>query len=142
MHEVVMKRHPRRAVWLCRLGEYAVPMGALGVAVVDALTGQWAPVPPWLLVGLIALVYQRRLEHAWLWGWRSGHDEGVRRMMPYVRLEDENLRELHDVLAGEAPTWRQRQDELAQMDAKATMRATLEQLEKQWADSEGCGPQA
>lgn len=38
MHEVVMKRHPRRAVWLGRLGAYAVPLAALVVAVIDALT--------------------------------------------------------------------------------------------------------
>lgn len=38
-------------------------------------------------------------------------------------------------LTAKGPTWRQRQDYLARVDHEATMRASMEQLERMWAQA-------
>lgn len=133
---VVMKRHPRRAMWLGRLGDYGPPLMCLGLAVISGLQGSWTEVPPWLLAGIFALIYQRRLARVWAWGWREGHEEALRRVLPHVRLDRDKLGDLHDALMVEGPTWQQRQDELAQIDHKATMKASMEQLERMWGEKD------
>lgn len=134
---MVKRRHPRLAVWQGRLGEYGVPLGALVVAVINALMGDWEVVPSWLLLGVIALVYQHRLENAWRWGWRNGQEETLRRLMPHVHLDPSNVSELHDAFMAEGPTWRQYQDELSQIDVKATMKASMEQLQETMSPRSG-----
>lgn len=130
MPEPVLKPHPRRAVWVGRLSEYAVALAAFVVAAINALTGSWEVVPPWLAAGLVAVFYQHRVGTAWSWGWRDGHDEALRRLLPHVQLDHENVGELQDAFSAEAPTWRQRQDELSQIDVRATIKASMEQLEQ------------
>lgn len=132
----VRRRHPRLAVWQGRLGEYGVPVACLVVTVISALVGDWAVIPGWILAALIALSYQRRLENAWRWGWRNGQEETLRRLMPHVQLDPSNVSELHDAFMAEGPTWRQHQDELSQIDAMATMKASMEQLQEMWADTD------
>lgn len=140
MPEPVLKRHRGRAVWLGRLSEYVVPLAAFVFAALDALRGNWDVVLPWLAMGIVALFYQHRVGTAWSWGWREGHDEALCRVMPYVQLNRENVSELQDAFAAEAPTWRQRQDELSQIDVKATMKATMEQLEQMLGPTDEPGP--
>lgn len=131
-----MKRHPRRAIWLGRLSEYGVLLVCLSLAVISGLNGSWEAVPPWLLAGALALIYRHWAAQAWAWGWREGQQESLRRLLPHVQLDHSNLEELHSAFTAEGPTWRQRQDYLMQIDPKATVKASTEQLERQWAAME------
>lgn len=131
---VVMKRHPRRAIWRGRAAEYGVPLTGFAVALFNAITGSWDVVPPWLLIGVLAWMYQRRLEGAWSWAWRESREDTLRRVMPHVQLEGSNLEGLHEAFMATGPTWRQRQDEMSQIDYPATMKASMEQLERMWAE--------
>lgn len=140
MSEPIKKRHPRLAVWRGRAAEYGVAVLGFAVAVFNALTGSWDVVPPWLLVGAIALVFQRRLEHTWSWAWRESHEDTLRRVMPHVQLDRSNLVGLHEAFMATGPTWRQRQDEMSQIDYPATMKASMEQLERTWAEMDEQGP--
>lgn len=140
MTEPVRRRHPRLAVWQGRLGEYSPPLVCLAVAVVSGFVGNWNAIPGWILAGSIALIYQRRLGNAWSWGWRSGQEETLGKVMPHVVIDGSNISELRDAVVSKGPTWRQYQDELSQIDVKATMKARMEQLEQMLADMEEDGP--
>lgn len=136
MSEPIRKRHPRLAVWWGRMVEYGIPVTGFVVALFSAITGSWDVVPAWFIVGVSGWMYQRRLEHTWSWAWHESREDTLRRVMPHVQLDRSDLKGLHEVFMATGPTWRQRQDELAQIDVEATMKANIAQLDQMLADTD------
>lgn len=133
----VMKRHPRWAVWQERLSEYGPPGTCVIAAVVFALLGSWVTALTWAGGLVVALSYQHRLEQAWAWGWRTGKEDTLSRVMPLVPVDDVDPTQLREVFMAQGPSWREEQDRLAQVDHKATLEAGLIELERLWADKDG-----
>lgn len=134
MAEAVMKRHPRLAVWGQRVSEFILPLACAVVAVDQALERAWNAAFCWSVGVLVLLTYEWRLRQAWTWGWNRGRQDTLERLAGLVGLESpEAPGRLREAYIADPPTWRQVQDQLVQVDHRATLRASLDELERLWA---------
>lgn len=130
----VMKRHPRRAVWLGRLGDYGVAILCGIFALVFGAMYGWDVSLGWGAAMGLAISYEGRLANVWSWAWHDGMTNAVDILMPLVdvdALDSDQLRALHT-----APTWRQTKDRQSQIDHRATLRAGLAEIERARAGME------